>query len=85
MSNITPEEHLAEVLSRFGEAPDARLAEIMKCAIRHMHEFVVEVGLTREEWFAGMKALADTGHMCDENRQEFILLSDTLACRCWSR
>ncbi|MYI14318.1 MAG: hydroxyquinol 1,2-dioxygenase, partial [Acidimicrobiaceae bacterium] len=50
----------------------------MKCAIRHMHEFVLEVGLTREEWFASMKALADIGHMCDEKRQEFILLSDTL-------
>ena len=78
MSNITPAEHLAEVLSRFDDAPDARLAEIMKCAIRHMHEFVLEVGLTREEWFASMKALADIGHMCDEKRQEFILLSDTL-------
>lgn len=78
MSNITPTEHLAEVLSRFGDAPNERLAEIMKCAIRHMHEFVVEVGLTRQEWFAGMQALADIGHMCDENRQEFILLSDTL-------
>ena len=78
MSNITPAEHLAEVLSRYDNPADARLAEIMKCAIRHMHEFVVEVGLTREEWFAGMKALADVGHMCDEKRQEFILLSDTL-------
>ena len=78
MPNITPEEHLAEVLARYSEVPDARLAEIMTCAIRHMHEFVVEVGLTREEWFAGMEGLAAIGQMCDEKRQEFILLSDTL-------
>lgn len=78
MPNITPEEHLAEVLSRYDNAPDARLAEIMRCAIRHMLEFVVEVGLTREEWFAGMQGLAEIGQMCDEKRQEFILLSDTL-------
>ncbi len=78
MSNITPAEHLAEVLSRFDDAPDARLGEIMKSAIRHMHEFVVEVGLTREEWFAGMEGLAAIGRMCDDKRQEFILLSDTL-------
>ena len=78
MPNITPAEHLAEVLARYSDAPDARLAEIMKCAIRHMHEFVVEVGLTREEWFAGMEGLAAIGQMCDEKRQEFILLSDTL-------
>ena len=78
MSNITPSEHLSEVLSRYDDVPDARLAEIMTCAIRHMHEFVVEVGLTREEWFAGMEGLAAIGQMCDEKRQEFILLSDTL-------
>ncbi len=78
MTNITPEEHLAEVLSRFDNASNPRLAEIMKCAVRHMLEFVVEVGLTREEWFAGIEALTATGQMCDEKRQEFILLSDTL-------
>ena len=78
MSNITPEEHLAEVLSRYASVPDERLGEIMKCAIRHLHEFVLEVGLTREEWFAGVEGLAAVGRMCDDNRQEFILLSDTL-------
>ncbi len=78
MPNITPQEHLAEVLSRFDNPGDERLAEIMRCAIRHMHEFVVEVGLTRQEWFAGMRGLADVGRMCDDKRQEFILLSDTL-------
>ena len=41
MANITPEEHLAEVLSRYDDSPDDRLAEITKAAIRHLHEFVV--------------------------------------------
>lgn len=76
--NITPEQHLAEVLSRYDGSPDQRLAEITKAAIRHLHEFVAEVGLTREEWLAGIQALTRTGQMCDDERQEFILLSDTL-------
>jgi hydroxyquinol 1,2-dioxygenase len=76
---------LDDVLNRYDGGPDPRLAEITKAAIRHLHEFVVEVGLTREEWFAGIQALTDIGQMCDDKRQEFILLSDTLGGRCWSR
>jgi hydroxyquinol 1,2-dioxygenase len=34
--------------------------------------------LTEEEWFAGIRFLTETGHMSDDKRQEFILLSDTL-------
>ncbi len=75
---MTPEAHLADVLAAYGNSPNPRLAEITKSLIRHLHEFVVEVGLTREEWFAGIEALTRTGQMCDEQRQEFILLSDTI-------
>lgn len=78
MPSVTPSEHLAEVLGRYDGSPSPRLAEITKALIRHLHEFAAEVGLTREEWFAGIQALTRTGHMCDGQRQEFILLSDTL-------
>jgi catechol 1,2-dioxygenase len=75
---ITPQGHLADVLSSYDDAPHPRLAEITRALIRHLHEFVAEVGLTREEWFAGIEALTRTGHLCTDERQEFILLSDTL-------
>lgn len=78
MANITPAEHLAEVLSRYQDSPNERLADITRSAISHLHAFVEEVGLTRDEWFAGIQALTAIGQMCDEQRQEFILLSDTL-------
>lgn len=78
MANITPKEHLDEVLSRYDASPDERLAQITKAAIRHLHAFVAEVQLTREEWFIGIEALTEIGHLCDDERQEFILLSDTL-------
>ncbi len=76
--NMTPEQHLAEVLAAYDDAPDARLAEIARALVRHLHAYVAEVGLTREEWFAGIEALTKTGQMCDDERQEFVLLSDTL-------
>lgn len=78
MANFTPQQHLAEVLSRYDDAPNPRLAEISRSLISHLHAFVNEVGLTREEWFTGIEALTTTGQMCDDERQEFILLSDTL-------
>ena len=36
-----------------------------------------EVNLTRDEWFYGIQFLTRAGQMCDDTRQEFILLSDT--------
>lgn len=78
MANITPAEHLEEVLSRYRNPPNPRLAEITTAAIRHLHAFVEEVSLTRDEWFLGIQALTEIGQLCDDKRQEFILLSDTL-------
>jgi hydroxyquinol 1,2-dioxygenase len=37
-----------------------------------------EVDLTPEEWMAAIQFLTRSGQTCDEKRQEFILLSDTL-------
>ena len=36
------------------------------------------MNLQRDEWFAGIQFLTAVGQMCDDRRQEFILLSDTL-------
>lgn len=75
---FTPAQHLQDVLDSYEGSPNPRLAEIMKAAVRHLHAFVEEVGLTRDEWMAGIEFLTETGKMCDDKRQEFILLSDTL-------
>src|SRR3954468_21177872 len=71
-------ELLADVLARYEQSPNPRLREITEAAIRHLHAFVEEVGLQRDEWFAGIQFLTATGQKCDGARQEFILLSDTL-------
>ena len=73
-----PTELLTEVIGRYDQSPNPRLAEITKAAIRHLHAFVEEVGLQRDEWFAGIQFLTATGKLSDDVRQEFILLSDTL-------
>lgn len=66
------------VVARLEATPDPRLREITRALVRHLHAFAKEVRLTDEEWLAGIMFLTATGQMCDERRQEFILLSDTL-------
>ena len=50
----------------------------MTSLVRHLHAFAREVRLTEAEWMRGIQFLTATGQMCDDTRQEFILLSDTL-------
>ena len=76
--STTEDDITAEVLRRFEAAPDPRLREIMRSLVRHLHAFVKDVQLTEAEWFAAIGFLTDTGRMCTDRRQEFILLSDTL-------
>ena len=50
----------------------------MTSLIKHLHEFGREVHLTEDEWFQGIQFVTSVGQKCDDKRQEFILLSDTL-------
>jgi catechol 1,2-dioxygenase len=77
VANPTPAEHTAGVEATFA-GDDARLNEILRSAVRHLHAFIEEVGLTREEWMAGIQFLTAVGQRSDDVRQEFLLLSDTL-------
>lgn len=66
------------VIRRMDECQDPRFKQVMSSLIRHAHAFVQDVDLKPEEWMAAITFLTDCGKMCDEKRQEFILLSDTL-------
>src|SRR2546430_14453094 len=76
MSNNTEEQITQNVLDTMAQAPNLRLKEVMTSLISHLHTFMREVELTQEEWAQGIQFLTRTGHMCDDKRQEFILLSD---------
>jgi hydroxyquinol 1,2-dioxygenase len=78
MRNLTEANLTNAVLAKLEGATDPRFKEIMESLIRHLHAFVREVKLTEAEWFAGIQFLTSTGQKCDEKRQEYILLSDTL-------
>lgn len=59
-------------------ATSPRTAVLLEGLIRHLHTFAKEVELTEAEWFEAIQFLTATGKKCDGQRQEFILLSDTL-------
>jgi hydroxyquinol 1,2-dioxygenase len=74
----TPEDITDAVVASFDGCRDPRLREIATALVRHLHAFALEVGLSGEEWLAGIRFLTEAGHITDDVRQEFILLSDTL-------
>jgi hydroxyquinol 1,2-dioxygenase len=66
------------VLKSISGAGDERVKQVSAALIRHLHAFIREVVPSESEWKAGIDFLTETGHMCSDARQEFILLSDTL-------
>jgi hydroxyquinol 1,2-dioxygenase len=74
----TEDDITSEVVRRFESAPNPRLRELMQGIVKHLHAFARESQLTEQEWFAGIEFLTAVGQKCSHNRQEFILLSDTL-------
>jgi hydroxyquinol 1,2-dioxygenase len=83
-SGITPEQQTIEqtlvdnVVKSFGACENLRLKELMISLVRHVHSFIRETRLTEEEWGNAIAFLTAAGHITDDVRQEFILLSDTL-------
>lgn len=75
---FTEEDSADVVTSQNVNAEDARLREVMNAITRHLHAAIKEIEPTQDEWMKAIMFLTDTGHKCDDWRQEFILLSDVL-------
>jgi hydroxyquinol 1,2-dioxygenase len=78
MSAPAPTDLAEAVIARMSGCTDARFREVMTSLVRHLHAFLREVDLRPQEWLAAIEFLTATGQACNERRQEFILLSDTL-------
>jgi catechol 1,2-dioxygenase/hydroxyquinol 1,2-dioxygenase len=78
MRELTTETITDAVLEQMAATPDPRLRQVMASAVKHLHAFAREVNLTPGEWIKGIEFMTSVGKMCTPERQEFILLSDTL-------
>ncbi len=81
-AGLTPaevEEKLIDtVIASFSGTPDDRLRQLMTAVVTHLHGLIRDVRLTEDEWNRAIGFLTDVGHITDDRRQEFILLSDVL-------
>ncbi len=70
-------ENVLAALGKHGEI-EPRQREIATALIRHLHDFCRDVDLQLPEFLAACDFLARAGKICDDKRQEFILLGDIL-------
>jgi hydroxyquinol 1,2-dioxygenase len=84
MSEVPVEQQAREadlvdrVVASFAGTPDPRTRELLEALTRHLHAFLCETRLAEEEWRRAIEFLTEVGHLTDDRRQEFILLSDVL-------
>jgi len=78
MRNINEDTITQAVLASMDDRCDGRLRTIITSLVQHLHSFARDVKLTEDEWFKAIQFLTEAGHITDDKRQEFILLSDTL-------
>jgi protocatechuate 3,4-dioxygenase beta subunit len=67
-----------EVVASFANAPDPRVRQLVSDLVRHLHRFANDNDVTEAEWAYAIDFLTRAGHLTDDKRQEFVLLSDTL-------
>lgn len=72
------EDLVQRVLNSFEDTQNPRLKQVMQSLTTHLHDFIRDVRLTEEEWNYAIDFLTRVGHITDDKRQEFVLLSDTL-------
>jgi catechol 1,2-dioxygenase len=77
-TDFTEETAADAVVQSFAATADPRLRELLSSLVRHLHAFVRDTEPTIAEWERAIDFLTATGHKCDAERQEFILLSDVL-------
>jgi hydroxyquinol 1,2-dioxygenase len=67
-----------QAVASFADTPDPRLRELLTGLTGGLHEIVRRLRPTLAEWEAVVAFLTEVGQRSDDDRQEFILLSDVL-------
>ncbi|RAR50699.1 hydroxyquinol 1,2-dioxygenase [Paraburkholderia unamae] len=78
MRNLNEVTITQAVTASLAGCEDARLRSVVTKLIEHLHAFARETKLTEAEWAKAIAFLTAVGHITDDKRQEFILLSDVL-------
>jgi catechol 1,2-dioxygenase len=66
------------VLTELARAPDGRFREIMRAAVRHLHDFVREARLTESEFQQICAVVSKLGQASNESHNEVVLAAGSL-------
>ena len=78
MKDVTIETITQAFLGYCSEDTDARTLFVLKSMVEHLHAFAKETELTHKEWLTGINFLTKAGEISDSERNEFVLVSDTI-------
>jgi len=78
MAYVTRDNITEKVLEVFEKTPDARLREVMKSLVKHLHGFIREVEPSDPEFELACEFLVSLGQATSEKKNEVILASDIL-------
>jgi len=78
MRDVTKDNITDAFIGYMGKETEPRLREVMTSLVKHLHAFAKDVNLTHAEWQTGIAFLEKCGEISDEERHEFVLLSDVL-------
>jgi catechol 1,2-dioxygenase len=78
MRNVTQQNISDVVIAALSSDIPARNRQILESLIRHIHAFCIETKVTHAELIQACQFLVRAGHISDDARNEFILLSDIL-------
>lgn len=65
-------------MDSFAHASDARMAHVLPLLVKHLHAFIAEAHLSKEEWMRGLEFLTACAAITTPQRNEFSLLSDVM-------
>ena len=84
MTEQAHKELLADVLSRYEQSPNPRLREITEAAIRHLHAFVEEVGLSATSGSPASSSSPPPGRSATTPARSSSSCPTPSGCRRWS-
>lgn len=76
MKNVSIDTITQAFLDYCSDDTDPRTMFVLQKMVEHMHAFAKETELTHAEWARGLKFLTDAGKISDDERNEFVLISD---------
>ncbi len=76
MKNVTIDTITQAFLNYCSDDTDPRTMFVLKSMVEHLHAFAKETQLTHAEWARALKFVTDAGKITDDERNEFVLISD---------